>query len=105
MPRHNYNNQSHFKQNSGDAQYDRHGNLLPPPISPISEADVRSRSSDRIKSLQALLGGSALTDRYGKPPPISAPYYQSGALHEADADLEPIAVSTPEMHREATWIR
>lgn len=86
------------------ARYDRHGNLLPPPISPIAEDQVSARSSDRIRSLQALLGGSALTDRHGKPPPLSAPYYQSGALHEADNDLEPIAVSTPQMAREAAWV-
>eukprot|EP01055_Gregarina_sp_Pseudo9_P005072 Gregarina_sp_Pseudo_9__5071@NODE_532_length_2631_cov_35_600694_g502_i0_p2_GENE_NODE_532_length_2631_cov_35_600694_g502_i0NODE_532_length_2631_cov_35_600694_g502_i0_p2_ORF_typecomplete_len238_score14_12_NODE_532_length_2631_cov_35_600694_g502_i016462359 len=86
------------------ARYDRNGNLLPPPIRPVAEDQVSARSSDRIRSLQALLGGSALTDRYGKPPPLSAPYYQSGALHEAEDDLAPVAVSTPQMMREAAWI-
>eukprot|EP01053_Blabericola_migrator_P004485 Blabericola_migrator_1__4484@NODE_2395_length_2831_cov_111_752171_g1500_i0_p2_GENE_NODE_2395_length_2831_cov_111_752171_g1500_i0NODE_2395_length_2831_cov_111_752171_g1500_i0_p2_ORF_typecomplete_len248_score11_66_NODE_2395_length_2831_cov_111_752171_g1500_i04931236 len=86
-------------------RYDRDGKLLPPPISPVSEAQVSARSSDRIRSLQAMLGGSALTDRHGKPPPLSAPYYKSGALLEADDDLDPIAVSTPEMLRESAWVR
>eukprot|EP01057_Protomagalhaensia_wolfi_P001954 Protomagalhaensia_wolfi_Nauph_80__1953@NODE_2232_length_1159_cov_173_875893_g1742_i0_p1_GENE_NODE_2232_length_1159_cov_173_875893_g1742_i0NODE_2232_length_1159_cov_173_875893_g1742_i0_p1_ORF_typecomplete_len197_score9_73_NODE_2232_length_1159_cov_173_875893_g1742_i05251115 len=83
---------------------DRYGNLLPPPMTPVSETQVSARSSDRIRSLQALLGGSALTDRHGRPPPLSAPYYQSGALHEADEDLEPQAISTPEMMRESAWV-
>lgn len=69
---------------------------IPPLLSPISESQVSSRSSERIRSLQASLGGDAFAHRHGRAPPAMAPFYQSGAVSNSSMSPEasPIAIPT-----------
>lgn len=61
--------------------------LLSPPDSPLLNSQ---RSTERVKTLQALLGDQ-IAETHGKAPPLAAPFFQSGAVQTA-RDLE---VTTP----------
>eukprot|EP01057_Protomagalhaensia_wolfi_P001150 Protomagalhaensia_wolfi_Nauph_80__1149@NODE_1679_length_1401_cov_7_407489_g1303_i0_p1_GENE_NODE_1679_length_1401_cov_7_407489_g1303_i0NODE_1679_length_1401_cov_7_407489_g1303_i0_p1_ORF_typecomplete_len327_score18_30Dscam_C/PF12355_8/3_5e02Dscam_C/PF12355_8/0_36_NODE_1679_length_1401_cov_7_407489_g1303_i0241004 len=79
------------------------------PLAPVSEeprsATVRRGRSDRIRSLQTMLGGPDLAKSHGQLPPTRNPFLQSGTLHEADSDLKPVRVLAPELLRGQTWTR